>query len=76
MHTQITLDDQLFQQAVELTGLNNPQDLIEIILREFVIRRKSDTLAQAFGQYHWEGDLDNMRTDVKFYKDFGQNRIS
>ncbi|GEM_PF-2719926 len=36
MHTQITLDDQLFQQAVELTGLKNPQDLIETVLREFL----------------------------------------
>ncbi len=63
MDTQITLDDQLFQQAAELTELKNPQDLIESMLREFVIRRKSDPLAKAFGQYCWEGDLDKMRTD-------------
>jgi len=36
MHTHITLDDQLFKKAVELTGLNNPQDLIEVVLREFL----------------------------------------
>jgi len=36
MHTQITLDDQLFQQAVELTGLKNPQELMETVLREFL----------------------------------------
>ncbi|OQW90486.1 MAG: hypothetical protein BWK79_19755 [Beggiatoa sp. IS2] len=36
MYTQIILDDQLFKQAVELTGLNNPQDLIEAVLREFL----------------------------------------
>ena len=63
MHTQIVLDDQLLQQAIDLTGLKNPQDLIEILLREFVIRRKSDPLAKAFGQYRWEGDLDTMRSD-------------
>lgn len=63
IHTQITLDDQLVQQAIELTGLNNPQDLIETVLREFLVRRRSDPLAQAFGQYRWEGNLDKMRTD-------------
>ncbi len=63
MHTQITLDDQLVQQAIELTGLKNPQELIETLLREFIIRRKSDRLAKAFGQYHWEGNLETMRTD-------------
>lgn len=63
MHTQITLDDKLLQQAVELTGLNNPQELIDTLLRECVIRRKSDPLAKAFGQYRWEGNLDKMRTD-------------
>jgi Arc/MetJ family transcription regulator len=63
MHTQITLDDQLVQQAIELTGLSNHQELVETLLREFVIRRKSDILAKAFGQYPWEGDLDKMRID-------------
>jgi len=66
MHTQIILDDQLVQQAIELTGLSNHQELVETLLREFVIRRKSDILAKAFGQHHWEGDLDKMRTDSCF----------
>ncbi len=63
MHTQITLDDQLLQQAIDLTGLTSPQDIIEVVLREFLIRKQSDPLAKAFGQYHWEGDLDTMRSD-------------
>jgi len=63
MHTQITLDDQLLQQAIDLTGLTSPQDIIEVVLREFLIRKQSDPLAKAFGQYRWEGDLDTMRSD-------------
>lgn len=61
MHTQITLNDQLVQQAIELS---NYQELVETLLREFVMRRKSDILAKAFGQYPWEGDLDKIRTDT------------
>jgi len=34
MHTQITLDDQILQQAIELTGLTSPQDIIEVVLRD------------------------------------------
>ena len=40
MHTQINLDDQLFQQASELTGLKNPQELIETVLREFLAQHE------------------------------------
>ena len=29
MHTQVTLDDQLIQQAAKLTGLDNLQAIIE-----------------------------------------------
>jgi Arc/MetJ family transcription regulator len=63
MHTQITLDDQLIQQAAKLTGLDNLQAIIEIALRELITRKKSDPLAKAFGQYCWEGDLEKMRND-------------
>jgi len=42
MRTQITLDDQLIQQAIEISGVNSPQILIEMVLREFVKRQKSD----------------------------------
>lgn len=40
MHAQIVLDDQLVAQAFELTGLKNPQKLIDMELREFVIVNK------------------------------------
>lgn len=63
MYTQISIDEHLVQQATNLAGQNNPQELIETLLREFILRRKSDPLAQAFGQYRWEGDLDKMRID-------------
>lgn len=63
MNTLLNVDEQLIQQALQLTGLNNPQSVIEMALRELVTRRKTDKLSQAFGQYLWEGDLDAMRND-------------
>lgn len=63
MHAHIILDDQLVAQAFELTGLKNTQELIDMALREFVIEKKSNPLAEAFGKYPWDGDLETMRCD-------------
>lgn len=32
-------------------------------LRELITRKKSDPLAKAFGQYHWEGDLEGSNAE-------------
>lgn len=41
MHTPITLDDQLVQPAIELTGLKNPQALIETLWKPYMYKRCS-----------------------------------
>ncbi len=63
MNTLLNIDEQLIQQALQLTGLHNPQLVIEMALKELVTRRKTDKLSQAFGQYCWDGDLEMMRND-------------
>ncbi|ALG69268.2 type II toxin-antitoxin system VapB family antitoxin [Beggiatoa leptomitoformis] len=63
MNTLLHIDEQLIQQALQLTGLHNPQSVVEMALKELVTRRKTDKLSQAFGQYCWDGDLEMMRND-------------
>lgn len=63
MQAQIVIDDELIHEASRLTGVKNENEIVEIALRELVEHRRNDALARAFGQMHWEGDLDAMRMD-------------
>jgi len=63
MQAQVTIDDQLINEALRLTGLKSIQVVFEVAMKELVEHRRNDPLAKAFGQMRWEGDLDAMRTD-------------
>jgi len=63
MQAQIWVDEELIREARRVTGLDNDSDLVEVALRELVAHHRADALAQAFGRFPWEGDLDAMRTD-------------
>ena len=63
MQAKITIDDQLINEALRLTGLKSTQEVFEVALKELVDHRRDDPLAKAFGQLRWEGDLDAMRAD-------------
>ncbi|MDM8564277.1 type II toxin-antitoxin system VapB family antitoxin [Candidatus Halobeggiatoa sp. HSG11] len=62
MNINLILDDDLIQQAIQLTGLKTPQEVVEIALQKFIAQ--PDQLSQAFGKYTWEGDLEAMRNDT------------
>lgn len=40
MHTTILLDDQLFQEATRYAHTENPDELIQLALREFIHHRR------------------------------------
>jgi len=63
MSTNIAVDDELINQAMQLTGLKTQKDVVEIALKALIADKVGDKLASAFGKYHWEGDLDAMRTE-------------
>jgi Arc/MetJ family transcription regulator len=43
MTTEIHLEDKLVKQGLALTGLNRPQELVELALQELVARRAPGT---------------------------------
>jgi Arc/MetJ family transcription regulator len=63
MRTNIVVDDELMSQAMRLTGLKTKKEVVETALRELIAHKKRDALAEAFGRFKWEGDLEAMRTD-------------
>jgi len=63
MNSEIVINDQLMNEALRLTGLKSANDVIELALQELIEHRSADSLANAFGQMPWEGNLGTMRTD-------------
>lgn len=60
---QIVVDDELVNEALRVTGIENAEALVQAALKELIDHRRGDALANAFGRFPWDGDLDAMRTD-------------
>jgi len=63
MNALVSIDDELMNEALRVTGLKHEKEVVEIALKELIEHRRRDPLARAFGQMPWDGDLEAMRTD-------------
>lgn len=63
MQADIAIDDELMNQAMRVTGIKTKAAVVDIALRSLIAHANQDKLAEAFGKFHWEGDLDAMRTE-------------
>ena len=51
MQINLEIDDDLMDQALRLSGLNNPQEVIEASLHGLIKLRKQSDIRQLFGKY-------------------------
>ncbi|MFP4077087.1 MAG: type II toxin-antitoxin system VapB family antitoxin [Halochromatium sp.] len=63
MNATVEVNEELMQEAMRLTGLENSEEVVAKALQLFIAKKRRDALADAFGAYPWDGDLDAMRTD-------------
>ena len=63
MRTNIVIDDQLMQEAMEASGFKTKKEAVEAGLRALIKLRKQEEIKSFRGKLKWEGDLDDMRTD-------------
>ena len=63
MNATVQVNEELVQEAMRLTGLKDSEEVVARALELFVAQNRRDALADAFGAYPWDGDLDAMRTD-------------
>ena len=63
MRTNVVIDDQLMQEALELSGLRTKKAAIEAGLRLLVEFNRQTKVKDFRGKLKWSGDLDEMRTD-------------
>jgi len=63
MRTNIVIDDKLMADALRTTGLKTKREAVELGLRTLISLRQQETIRTFRGKLHWEGDLEEMRTD-------------
>ncbi len=64
MRTNIVIDDELMQQALELTGARTKREVVELGLETLVRLKRQERLRTLRGALRWEGNLDAMRRDA------------
>ncbi|PJE77706.1 Antitoxin VapB11 [invertebrate metagenome] len=61
IRTNVVVDQDLINEALELSGLGSRRELIHYALEELVRRKKQQQLLDLQGKVAWEGDLDESR---------------
>jgi len=63
MRTNIVIDDSLMTDALKFTGLHTKREAVEEGLKVLIKLKKQENIKSFRGKLHWEGDLEQMRTD-------------
>ena len=63
MRTNIVIDDQLMQKAIDASGLKTKKETVEAALKLLIQIRGQNSIRSLRGKLRWEGDLAQMRTD-------------
>ena len=63
MRTNIVIDDQLMDKAINLSGLDTKKAVVEQALKLYIQLLQQAALRELRGKLRWEGDLDQMRQD-------------
>jgi Arc/MetJ family transcription regulator len=63
MRTNIVIDNTLMQEALKATGLKTKKEAVELGLKTLITLRKQVAIKELKGKLHWQGNLDELRTD-------------
>lgn len=61
MRTNIVIDDQLMDQAINLSGLETKKAVVEQALKLYIQLLQQAALRELRGKLRWKGDLNQMR---------------
>jgi Arc/MetJ family transcription regulator len=63
MRTNIVIDDNLMDQAIQLSGLETKRAVVEEALRLLIQTKNQNKFKNLRGKLRWEGNLEHMRND-------------
>ena len=58
MATNLAIDPELIERALELSGERTKKAALTKALQEYIARREQKRLAELFGSLEWDGDYD------------------
>jgi len=61
--TNVVLDEKLVSAGLKATGLKTRRALIDHALRELVRHERQKKILELQGRVHWEGNLEEWRTE-------------
>ena len=61
MATNLSIDAELLDKALELGGEKTKKATVNKALREFVVRREQARLLDLFGEFDWDDEFDYKR---------------
>ena len=61
MRTNIEIDDQLMNEALQTSRIKTKKEAVEQGLRLLIQRKKQERIKELKGKVRWTGDLDEMR---------------
>ena len=64
MRTNIVIDDTLMNETLRLTGLKTKREAVELGLQTLLRLRQQEEIRSFRGKLNWQGDLEQMRTDM------------
>lgn len=63
MRTNIVLDDELIERALQVTGLKTRREVVHEALRTLIRIHEQAEVRALRGKLQWEGDLHDQRLD-------------
>ncbi len=63
MRTNILINDELMNAAMQATGVKSKKETVELALKTLVRLHKQQSIRDFKGKLQWDGDLESMRTD-------------
>ncbi len=64
MRTNIVIDDQLMEEALVMGNFRTKREAVETGLKLIIRLKKQGDIKKYRGKLNWDGNLDDMRTDV------------
>ncbi len=64
MRTNIVIDDQIMEEALVVGNFRTKREAVETGLKLIVRLKKQGNIKKYRGKLNWDGNLDDMRTDV------------
>ena len=65
MKTNVEIDNILVTDALKVTGLSAQQEVVELALKLLIQMKNQESLRAWRGKLPWDGNLDQMRTDIE-----------